>query len=79
MTKAYDSMISSIFYFIFHELFLLILSNQSNIFFLLGGFAAFFKNSQGVHIKRPVWIFAFGELNFQQVNVGGIQNYIAQF
>ena len=28
--------------------------------------------------KRPVYIFAFGEFDFQQVNVGGIQRFLAQ-
>ena len=30
-------------------------------------------------LKRPVYIFAFGEFNSQQVNVGGIQHFLAQF
>ena len=32
----------------------------------------------GKHYKRPVYIFAFGEFNFQQVNGGGIQYFLAQ-
>jgi hypothetical protein len=29
--------------------------------------------------KRPVFIFAFGEFNSKQVNVSGIQDFLAQF
>ena len=32
-----------------------------------------------VSIKRPVYIFAFGEFNFQQVNVSCIQRFLVQF
>ena len=29
--------------------------------------------------KRPVYIFVFGEYNSKQVNVSGIQHFLAQF
>ena len=30
-------------------------------------------------VKRPVYIFAFGEYNSKQVNVSGIQSFPVQF
>ena len=32
-----------------------------------------------VYMQRPVYIFAFGEYNSKQVNVSGIQHFLAQF